>query len=261
MSTRRIIAMIPARMASSRFPGKPLASILGLPMIEHVRRRVCLSKVLDNAYVATCDLDIKQTVESYGGKALMTLDTHQRCTDRVAEAISQINLHDEDIVAIISGDEPLFPPELLEVLVEPMLKNPSIKCTNIVSSITEEADMQDKDIVKAVLDIQQRIMCFSRSAIPYRRVQSDCPLYRQTGLAAFTKSFLLKFSALSATPLETAESVDFMRILEHGYHIQGVVFNRKTIGVDQKEHVSQVENLLRHDSGHAKVYQEILSLK
>ncbi len=253
----RVIAVIPARMASSRFPGKPLAPILGLPMIEHVRRRVCLSKVLDEAYVATCDTAIKETVERFGGKAVMTADTHQRCTDRVAEAISGLELKGHDIIAIISGDEPLFPPELLEVLVAPMLKDPSIECTNIVSAITEDADMQDKDIVKAVLDVKGRIMCFSRSPLPYQRVKSDCPLYRQTGLAAFTKDFLLKFSALTPTPLEITESVDFMRILEHGYDIQGIVFNRKTIGVDQKEHVGQVEALLTQDPVHQRVFAEI----
>ena len=257
---RRVIAVIPARMASSRFPGKPLANILDLPMIEHVRRRVCLSSVLDEAYVATCDLSIKQTVERYKGKAVMTRDDHQRCTDRVAEAIGHITLNDDDIVAVISGDEPLFPPEILEALVAPMLSDSKVQCTNIVSAITDDADMQDKDIVKAVLDTNGRIMCFSRSPLPYRRVKSDCPLYRQTGLAAFTKSFLLKFSELAPTPLEIAESVDFMRILEHGYDIQGVVFNRKTIGVDQKEHVRQVEQVLKEDAVHAKIYQDILSL-
>lgn len=257
MPKRKVIAMIPSRMASSRFPGKPLAKILDLPMIEHVRRRVALSTIVNETYVATCDDSIRQTVEDYHGQAIMTADTHQRCTDRIAEAIEKIQVADDDIIAIISGDEPVFPPELMQVLVEPMLKDPSILCTNIVSSITEEADMQDKDVVKAVLDIKGRIMCFSRSPLPYQRVKSNCPLYRQTGLAAFTKSFLLKFSALHPTPLEIAESVDFMRILEHGYSIQGIVYNRKTIGVDQKQHVAHVEEMLRLDPDQANIYKQI----
>ncbi len=254
---RKVIAVIPARMASSRFPGKPLACILDLPMIEHVRRRVALSKAVHEVYVATCDTAIKDTVAKNGGKAVMTADTHQRCTDRVAEAISGIPLKDDDIVAIISGDEPLFPPELLDILVAPMLKDPAVVCTNIVSAITDAKDMDDKDIVKAVMDTKGRIMCFSRSPLPYQRVKSNCPLYRQTGLAAFTKGFLLAFSNLSPTPLEITESVDFMRILEHGHPIQGIVYNRKTIGVDQKEHVGQVEDVLRSDPDHQRIYQMI----
>jgi 3-deoxy-manno-octulosonate cytidylyltransferase (CMP-KDO synthetase) len=259
MSARKVIAVIPARMGSSRFPGKPLVKILALPMIEHVRRRVCLSKSVTEVHVATCDLPIKDAVENYGGKAVMTADTHQRCTDRVTEAIAGLSLNDDDIVAIISGDEPLFPPELLDILVEPMLKDSSIQCTNIVSVITDVQDMKDVDIVKAVLDIKNRIMCFSRSPLPYQRVKNYSPLYRQTGLAAFTKGFLLKFSALAPTPLEITESVDFMRILEHGYDIQGIVYNKKTIGVDQKEHVPMVEDVLKKDFEHNRVYQAILN--
>ena len=257
MMSRKVIAVIPARMASSRFPGKPLAAILDLPMIEHVRRRVALSKVVHGVYVATCDTAIKDIVEQKGGQALMTADTHSRCTDRVAEAIKGITLKDDDIVAVISGDEPLFPPELLDVLVAPMLKDPKIVCANIVSSITDQKDMDDKDIVKAVMDVKGRIMCFSRSPLPYQRVKSDCPLYRQTGLAAFTKGFLMTFADLGPTPLETAESVDFMRILEHGHPIQGIVYDRKTIGVDQKEHIALVEDQLRQDPEHNRVYRMI----
>lgn len=257
MSQRKIVAIIPARMASSRFPGKPLVKILDLPMIEHVRRRVCLATILDETYVATCDEVIKDTVEHAGGKAVMTADIHQRCTDRVAEAINNLTLHDNDIVAIISGDEPLFLPELIETLVRPMLDDDRIECTNVVSAITEDDDMQDKDVVKAVLDLKNQIICFSRSPIPYERIKSDCPLYRQTGLAAFTKSFLLKFSSLSPTPLEITESVDFMRILEHGYRIQGVIYNRKIIGVDQKEHVTAVEQCISNDQQQRMLYETI----
>jgi len=259
MSERKVIAVIPARMVSSRFPGKPLVKILGLPMIEHVRRRACLSKTVTEVHVATCDAVIKETVENYGGRAVMTADTHRRCTDRVAEAIGKMGLNDNDIIAIISGDEPLFPPELLDILVEPMLKDPSIQCANIVSIITDVHDMKDTDIVKAVLDLKGRIMCFSRSPLPFVRIKNSSLLYRQTGLAAFTKSFLLKFQALAPTPLEITESVDFMRILEHGYGIQGIIYNRKTIGVDQKEHVALVEEILHKDHEHNRIYRAILN--
>ncbi|MBU2266409.1 MAG: NTP transferase domain-containing protein, partial [Candidatus Omnitrophica bacterium] len=116
MNKKKIAAVIPARMASSRFPGKPLVDILGLPMIEHVRRRALLSEIFNDVYVATCDNEIKETVERYGGKAVMTADTHQRCTDRIEEAAEKL---DVDIVVIISGDEPLIDPGPFDLVVRP----------------------------------------------------------------------------------------------------------------------------------------------
>jgi 3-deoxy-manno-octulosonate cytidylyltransferase (CMP-KDO synthetase) len=132
--SKKIIAVIPVRMGASRFPGKPLAKILDLPLVEHVRRRTLLSEKIYDVVVATCNLEIKQMIESYGGKAVMTADTHERCTDLVEDAMSHL---EADIVVIAQGDEPLFFPEVLEHLVQPILNDDSIYCTNLLSHIDD----------------------------------------------------------------------------------------------------------------------------
>jgi 3-deoxy-manno-octulosonate cytidylyltransferase (CMP-KDO synthetase) len=253
----RIVAMIPARMESSRFPGKPLAKILDLPMIEHVRRRVSLSSVVDDVCVATCNQEIIDVVEKNGGKAIMTANTHQRCTDRIEEAMQKT---DADIVLIVQGDEPLLDPSVLEKLVQPLLDDDNILCANLLSIIHDRNDLMDADIVKAVVDRQGYVLYFSRAQIPFFRVQNNCPMLRQTGLSVFRKQFLHKFSRLSPTPMEIAESVDFLRILEHRYPIYGVVYNRVTIGVDRADDVKIVEDILRNEPLQNNVYRKISKL-
>lgn len=256
MAQKKVIAIIPARMASSRFPGKPLVKILGLPMIEHVRRRAILSSA-DDVYVATCDREIFDVVVRYGGKAVMTADTHLDCTDRVAEAARNLN---GDIIFMVQGDEPLFIPEVLDITTAPLRSDALVQCTNLLSVIIDEADFSNTDVVKAVLDNNQSVMYFSRAPIPYRRVQSDCPLYRQTGIAAFTKEFLSQYQKLSPTPKEMAECVGFLRILENRYPILGVIYPNRTIGVDRPEDVPIVEKIIQEDPVQRELYNRILSL-
>ncbi len=257
MPKKKVAVVIPARMASSRFPGKPLVNILDLPMIEHVRRRACLSSEVDDVYVATCDEEIFKVVTRLEGRAIMTANTHERCTDRVEEASKALEY---DIIAIIGGDEPLFEPEVLDILIESMQADKNSYCANLLSEIRDEEDLSDMDVVKAVLDQKDFIMYFSRSPIPYFRIQTNSPMYRQTGISAFTKSFLNKYSNLSPTPLEVAESVDFLRILEHGYAIRGVPHKRKTVGVEREKDVGIVEKILKENTLQNRIYQRILDL-
>ena len=257
MKESKTVAIIPARMGASRFPGKPLAKILDLPMIEHVRRRTCLSDAIDDVVVATCDQEIADVVTGYGGKAVMTANTHERCTDRVEEAAQKTEL---DIVVVVQGDEPLFDPCILQQMVQPFLLNDKVECTNLLSLIRDEQDLQDEDIVKAVLTESNDVMCYSRSPIPFQRVRNNIPLYRQTGLSAFSKNFLQTFSALAPTSHEVTESVDFLRILGHGHPIRGVVFDGRLVGVDRPEDVNVVENLLRKDPIQRKFYEQMLKL-
>jgi 3-deoxy-manno-octulosonate cytidylyltransferase (CMP-KDO synthetase) len=257
MSNKRVAAIIPARMGASRFPGKPLVPILELPMIEHVRRRVILSKAIDEVYVATCDNEIFDTVTQFGGKAIMTKDTHERCTDRVEEAANKIDI---DVCVIIQGDEPLFMPDVLSRLVPPLLNDDALCCTNLISKIKKKEDLDDVDIVKTVVDEKGYIMYFSRAPIPYLRVDNNCPLYRQTGVSAFTKSFLHTYANLSPTALEVAESVDFLRIIGHGYPIKGIVYESVTLGVDRPDDVPKVESVLREDKEQKKIYEKILKI-
>jgi 3-deoxy-manno-octulosonate cytidylyltransferase (CMP-KDO synthetase) len=257
MKNKKVVAVIPARMGASRFPGKPLAMIGDLPMIEHVRRRVMLSEAIDEVYVATCDNEIFDTVRKNGGNAIMTKDTHERCTDRVEEAVHKIDL---DICVIVQGDEPLFMPQILGELVQPMLDDPSIACANLVSSIKNTDDLHHEDIVKAVLNENEFILYFSRSPIPFLRVQNNCPLYRQTGVSAFTNQFLLTYSTLMPTALEETESVDFLRILGHGHSIKAVIYDQITLGVDRPDDVGKIERVLAQDPEQRKMYERILSL-
>ena len=256
MPKPRVAAVIPARMEASRFPGKPLANILGMPMVEHVRRRVSLSTAVDDVYVATCNIEILEAVERYGGKAIMTANTHQRCTDRVEEAAGNINA---DIIMIVQGDEPLLDPAMLALLIEPMLDDDNVQCVNLLSVIRDKEDLLDVDIVKTVLNGDNCVMYYSRSPIPHFRVDNNCAMYRQTGLSAFTKTFLRQYSNLPPTPLEVAESVDFLRILEHGYRIQGVIYGMETVGVDRYDDIQKVEKILSEDPEQKKILNKILT--
>ncbi|MDX1737079.1 MAG: 3-deoxy-manno-octulosonate cytidylyltransferase [Alphaproteobacteria bacterium] len=254
MSKNKVIAVIPARMGSSRFPGKPIASIAGLPMIEHVRRRVELAGSIDEVVVATCDQEIMDVVEKSGGKAVMTANTHERCTDRVAEAMQSL---DGDIVVIVQGDEPMLMPDVLDRLVEPFFQDPSVYCTNIVSRIQTQEDFEDVDVVKALLSETKDIMWFTRAPAPYQRVEGERPMYRQTGLSAFKRDFLTTFTDAAETQLEIIESVDFLRIVGHGYKIRAVVHDDRTIGVDRPEDVKRIEEVLENDPKQAEIFRKI----
>ncbi len=158
-----IIAIIPARMASSRFPGKPLERICGLSMIEHVRRRVSLCDFLDEVIVATCDLEIAQEVKRYGGKAIMTSDRHESCVDRVAEAAQNV---DAEIVINVQGDMPLVQPKVLGQLIAPLLKDDKLMFTDMMGPITNEKEMYSPNVVKVVFDRSGNALYYSREPIP-----------------------------------------------------------------------------------------------
>ena len=241
---KRVVAVVPARMASSRFPGKPLVSIAGLPMVEHVRRRALLAAGVDEVVVATCDTSIFQAVTAAGGRALMTRDTHERCTDRVAEAMESL---DGNVVAIVQGDEPLLLPGAVEAVIKPLVEHDDVVCTNLLSPLESDEDLANPNIVKAVCALDGRVMFLSRAPIPHFRRKAPCPVYRQTGILALTADFLRVYTTLSETPFERAESVDMLRVLEHGFPITGVVLAYSTVGVDRTEDVPVVERVLESD--------------
>ena len=144
----KIVGVIPARMGSSRFPGKPMALICNKPMIEHVYKRSAMSKTLDDLYVATCDKEIYDAVIAFGGKAIMTSDCHERCTDRIAEAIQNI---DADIIVNIQGDEPLIYPDMIDEALKPLLEDDSIVCSNLMAEIKNGADFEDSCLHRDIL--------------------------------------------------------------------------------------------------------------
>lgn len=252
-----VTVIIPARMASSRFPGKPLVPIAGLPMIEHVRRRALLVDGVTHVIVATCDREIKNAVEAAGGRVVMTKDTYERCTDRVEEAMSDLP---GDIVAMVQGDEPLLIPDAIRQITQPLLDDLAIQCTNLLSPLESAADYLNPNIVKAVINKQAEIMFLTRAAVPYFRQQVEVPVYRQTGIMAFRTEFLHEFTSLSETSLERAESVDMLRVLEHGRRITGVVASYVTFGVDRPADVPIAERILNEDPVQRDLFRRVIGM-
>lgn len=247
-----ITAVIPARMASSRFPGKPLVPILGLAMIEHVRRRALMAEGVDHVVVATCDVSIRTAVEIAGGRVVMTSDAHERCTDRVEEAMRHLP---GDIVAMVQGDEPLLIPDAVRMVTQPLLEDATLDVANLLSPLESDADYLNPNIVKAVCNLRGDLMHLTRAAVPHFRKRVAVPVYRQTGIMAFRTNFLHRFSTLPATPLERAESVDMLRVLEHGIRIAGVVADYVTLGVDRPMDVPLVEMVLRDNVAQRALFE------
>jgi 3-deoxy-manno-octulosonate cytidylyltransferase (CMP-KDO synthetase) len=253
-----ITVVIPARMASSRYPGKPLVEIAGLPMIEHVRRRALLAEGVDHVVVATCDAAIQREIEARGGRAVMTKNTHERCTDRVQEAMLTLP---GDIVAIVQGDEPLLTPAAVNQVTHPLVGNPSLQCVNLLSSLVSEADYGNADIVKAVCDQQGNVIYLTRAPVPHSRGLGPVPVYRQTGIMSFRASFLQTYSTIPETPLERAESVDMLRVLEVGERLLGVAVDYPMLGVDRPADVDQIERILREDPDQRALLERILKMQ
>jgi 3-deoxy-manno-octulosonate cytidylyltransferase (CMP-KDO synthetase) len=243
----KIVAIIPARMGSSRFPGKPLAKILGKSMIEHVYIRASMSGVLDDVFIATPDEEIRREVERFGGKAIMTSPRHERASDRVAEAAE--DMRDCDIVINLQGDEPLIHPEMINLAAEPLIKSKEVVCSNLVKRIESESEYMDYNTIKVVADKHMNALYFSREPIPTKRILgfSDIPIYKQVCVIPFRRDFLLKYSRMKPTPLEQAESIDMLRILEHGYKVKLVESGYDTHAVDTKKDLLKVESIMKSD--------------
>lgn len=246
-----IVGIVPARMASSRFPDKPMAGICGMPMIGHVYFRCKMSRLLNEVYVATCDREIADYITSIGGKAIMTMDTHERASDRCSEALLKIeeeNRAKADVVVMIQGDEPMIVPEMIDAAVEPMCSDPSIGIVNLTAPIKTRSDQDDPNTVKVVMDERQDALYFSREPIPsWKKGAKTVPMYKQVSIMPFRREFLIKFAQLAPTPLEIVESVDMLRFLEHGYKVRMVICGHETYSVDTVSDLERVEKLMRND--------------
>ena len=233
----RIVAVIPARMGSTRFPGKPLAPLLGRPVIEHVFRRAALCAQLDAIYVVTCDEEIRSVVTTFGGDVLMTSAAHERASDRVAEAAERI---EADIVVMIQGDEPMITPEMIEVAVAPMRQDSSVTCVNLGRRITNQAEYVDRNTIKVVMNVHGDALYFSRAPIPAIDFATDqasehTRVFKQVCVIPFRREALREFARLAPTPLERAESIDMLRLLEHGGRVRLVETDASTHAVDTPE--------------------------
>lgn len=241
----KIVGIIPARMGSSRFPGKPLAPICGKPMIEHVYKRSAMSKALDDLYVATCDLEIFDAVIKFGGKAIMTSDCHERCTDRIAQAVENI---DADIIINIQGDEPLIFPEMIDQALSPLLEDDTIVCSNLMADLKTDKEFEDPNEVKVVTDLENYAIYFSREPIPSKKKGAkNVTGLKQVCVIPFRRVFLFKYTKLSPTPLEIIESVDMLRAIEHGYKVKMVKTQYETYSVDTLEDLKYVEEIMKTD--------------
>ena len=253
-----IISIIPARMGSSRFPGKPMADILGMPMIGHVYKRVKMSKLLSEVYVATCDRIIFDYVESIGGKAIMTSDCHERCSDRCAEAMLKIEKDENinvDIMVMVQGDEPLTFPQMIDEAVEPMIKDKTIIITNLVADLHTVKEFEDPNEVKVVMDKNNNALYFSREPIPSRKKGVlEVPMKKQVCVIPFTRDFLLEYNEMEPTALEIIESVDMMRILENGMKVKMIDTKYETKAVDTQEDLDRVVEMMKEDT----LYQDYM---
>lgn len=243
-----ILALIPARMGSSRFPGKPMAPILGKPMIGHVYGRVAQSPILSTTAVATCDKEIYDYVQSIGGTAVMTADTYERASDRCAEALLKLEEANDthyDIVVMVQGDEPMTHPDMIAEAVQPMMDDPTIQVVNLLGEIKDLVEFEDRNCIKVVCDIEQNAIYFSREPIPTRCKVDKIPMCKQVCIIPFRRDYLIEYTRLTPTPLEIAESVDMMRVLEHGMKVRMVPTQHNSQAVDTPEDLKKVERLMQ----------------
>ncbi|RLE11480.1 3-deoxy-manno-octulosonate cytidylyltransferase [Candidatus Aerophobetes bacterium] len=224
----RVLGVIPARYGSTRLEGKPLADIMGKPMIQYVYENAAKSSILDELIVATDNIRIKEAVEKFGGKAMLTSPSHPTGTDRVAEVAKNF---DPQVVVNIQGDEPFINPGMINEVVEPLLEDKEIPMGTLMHEITEKEDFNNPNVVKVVTDKLGFALYFSRSLIPYPRKTEKHRVFEHIGIYSFQKEFLLKFTRLEPTPLEQTESLEQLRVLESGYRIKVVLTRYKYVAL------------------------------
>lgn len=243
-----VVVGIPARMGSSRFPGKPLEDILGMTMVEHVYRRCALSKYASNIFVATCDTEIQDTVENFGGKAIMTEPEIPRPGLRVYAAAETLNLEDDDIVVVVQGDEPLVHPDMIDLAIEPLLMENDIFVSNLTGVIDNDQDWRDPNEIKVVTDLNMNAIYMSRSPIPSNDHEEEpSERLKQICIMPFRWHFMKTFNMLKPTPLEKTESIEMIRAIQHGYKVRMVMSPFISKSVDTEQDLKEVENLMAKD--------------
>lgn len=242
----KTIAIIPARMSSSRFPGKPLAQLLQRSMLEHVYKRVAMSNSLTATYIATCDEAIREAAAGFGAPVIMTADTHERASDRIAEAAEQI---DADLIVMVQGDEPMVHPAMIDTAVAPFREDTTLKCVNLTHRIDTEADFRNPNTIKVVMDLNGNAMFMTRQPIPTLAISGfgAMPVYKQVCIIPFTHACLAEYTQLPPTPLEQLESIDMLRLLEHGHRIKMVETHHDTQAVDTEADLARVARLMADD--------------
>jgi 3-deoxy-manno-octulosonate cytidylyltransferase (CMP-KDO synthetase) len=256
MNNLKIAAVIPARMASTRYPGKPLIEIEGLPMIEHVRRRVLLCEKFSDVVVATCDNEIRVAIEEYGGTVVMTSDQHIMASDRVAEAVEIL---DCSHVVNVQGDEILVMPDDLERMLIAINARPEIEYWNAIAPIEKHVELADTAIVKCVVSIAGKILYCARTFSHLNLEFPFEPIHKILGILGYSKKSVLSFSKLSRTSLETTQSIDQSRIIEHDISLMSIPFKIGYPGINDAREEKMVRDILKTDEEQSVILTKILS--
>ena len=253
----KIVAAVPARLASTRFPRKVLLPIDGVPMVEHVRRRALLCQGLDEVIVATCDHEIADIVRMAGGKAVMTSNAHQNGTTRIAEAITSI---DCTHVVLLQGDEPLLLPRHVEMLISAMRAEPGVPAWNLVGALEAADEMDRHSFVKcAVMQPNRILYCFRRSPFYSEFAHQRVLARKMLGVIAYRKDFLLQLTALPMSPSEAAESIEQMRILENGFDFRYVEVAPSLPSINEPHELEVALGVLRQDYEQRALIKTILA--
>ncbi len=247
----KVVGVIPARMAASRFPGKPLVPICGMPMVEHVYRRAALFPVWSKLVLATCDQEIADVGTARGWPVIWTSSSHTRALDRVAEAAEKCGerLADDDVVVCVQGDEPMLHPDMIKASIDPLERDSSVVCTVLGMEIVDEDVFLNPDTVKIIHDIAGDVLYTSRSPIPYCKTFSpELGARRIYGIFAFRWHFLRTFTSMPQSPLELKESCDSNRILDNGYRQRVAPYpHRTSFSVDSPADIDLVEREMKND--------------
>ncbi len=235
----KILAVIPCRIGSTRLPRKPLVKIAGKPLIQHVYEKVIKVKDIDKVIIATDSKEILNCVKNFNGNAVLTSKNHATGTDRVVEVVKKNREY--DIILNIQGDEPLVTTKMIKALVKPFKEDPSIEMSTLKVKISRKDELNNPAIVKVVTDKFNHALYFSRSIIPYNRDKKDIIYYKHKGLYGFRRDFLLEYSEMEQTPLEIAESLEQLRVLENNKKIYVVEIDDDVPDVNTAEDIKKVE--------------------
>ena len=238
----RTLCVIPARYASTRLPGKPLADICGKSMICRVLERASRAQKPEKVIVATDDERIYDAVRAEGGEALLTRSDHPTGTDRLAEVVEAYP--EVDLIVNVQGDEPLIEPSVIDDLIAPFEMDENLPMATVMVRMEDAAEQLNPNNVKVVVDKLGYALYFSRSLVPYPRAAAG-PVYKHIGIYAYRRDFLLRYARLEPTPLERAESLEQLRALENGYGIRVLETDCRFVGVDTPEDLALVNKIYR----------------
>lgn len=256
MTETKIAAVIPARMDSSRYPGKPLIDIGGIPMVEHVRRRVLLCKAFTEVVVATCDQKIFDIITGFGGEVIMTSPDHTMASDRVAEAA---NILDCSHVVNVQGDEILTMPEDLTLMTNAIINNPALPYLSATAIVENKEELNDTNIVKCVVTKSEKITYCSRKFSNLDFTNDFEPVRKLLGVFAYRRENLFEYGNLKRTPLEIKESIDILRVIENDLPMTSVLFACGYPGINDPQEEKMIRLILQKDSQQSSLLQKILS--